>query len=83
MNTSSVSLQILELLLQSGYIARQKRRLLLEVLTSADLSSLLSMLWHLVQLVFELVSLDVQLHHVLLNVQDLALLVLSLCKLRV
>ena len=83
MNTSSVSLQILELLLQSCYIARQKRRLLLEVLTSADLSSLLSMLWHLVQLVFELVSLDVQLHHVLLNVQDLALLVLSLGKLRV
>lgn len=83
MKTSSVSLKIFELLFQSCNIAGQKRRLLLEVLASADLSSLLSMLWHFVQLVFKLVSLDVQLHHVLLNVRDLALLVLSLGKLRV
>ena len=80
---TSVSLQIFKLLLQSCNVARQKRSLLLQVLPAADLRRLLGMLWHLVQLVLELVSLNVQLHHVLLNGRDLALLVLSLSELRI
>jgi len=53
---------------------------LLEVVAAADLGRLTRMLWHFIQLILELVTLDIQLHHVLLDVGDLALFVLSLSK---
>lgn len=76
-------MQILELLPERGDVAREKLRLLLQVLAPPNLRGLFGMLGHFRQFVLELIPLNVQLHHVLLNVANLLGLIGSLGKVRV
>ena len=82
-NISSICLQVFQFLSECGDIAWQKRRLLLKVLSAPHLSSFFEMFRHFVQFIFEFVTLDVQLHHVLLDSGYLLLFILGLGKFRI